>query len=175
MQKALSTFKIGLGSMQQKKIAAILDVFPDCELITVNVKPPINQPFTRQDTLDMAKFRAKNVKFYHPDLHLYIGIQNGIWNEKSELASYEVTADLYKDKWDRACIYIINSKGNREVVIWTDMVPVCSFFDHGVNGEWSNMDDPHSVVSYSETNRTKLLSDAIKKYVAYEFLGNFTK
>lgn len=169
-QNSSKTFKIALGSMNSKKLMGVSQAFPGANVIAQNVDLQISQPFDKATTENCAIIRAKAMQSEFPDYDLFIGIQNGIWektngnevNKSVISADPNIEVDKYENKVDGACIHMFG-KGLEPISIWTEEVFVVSFFTKGKNGEWSNMSDPHLVVS--SITRSDFIRDAISKYL----------
>jgi hypothetical protein len=181
---------IVIASTNKKKIQGVKDAFASFGDLFMFISCdtdescPIKQPFSRKETLDMTENRCTLASKLYPKADIIIGIQNGIWNDKLEecLKVGHYASIDYEKKWDRACIQIVGKPDSifsnpapNVVTFWTKMVPVMPFMDKGKNGEWSNLEDPHAIVSMMETNRSRLITEAIQHYAMEVFVNKILK
>eukprot|EP01089_Gocevia_fonbrunei_P009509 TRINITY_DN21829_c0_g1_i1.p1 TRINITY_DN21829_c0_g1~~TRINITY_DN21829_c0_g1_i1.p1 ORF type:complete len:167 (+),score=36.33 TRINITY_DN21829_c0_g1_i1:49-549(+) len=155
-----------VGSSSLIKRNAVSDAFSGYEVKTVpefeSAVPP--QPVGKQETEKGARYRAFVAKKIIPTANIWIGIENGMWQDDKD------------NTWvDGACIVILvcGKDGNHsEAVIWSDVIEIPENYPKGPNGEWSIDKDPHRIITNGKRPRAQFLSDALtawKNNVVLEF------
>jgi len=101
--------------------------------------------------------RAKGSMRACPEAEAWFGIENGMWEDCN-------------GKWvDGACIYVIVKGEVDPHIIWSDTIEIpllgTPFYQKkGPNGEWSELKDPHSVITQGKRSRRMFLSDSIDQW-----------
>lgn len=139
--------KIALGSTCKSKIRGVESAFTSALVKACDVPLEIKQPRSKLQTEELAIARASYAQTTFPDCDLFVGIQNGMWPiESKDNPLPPVVQDGYENMMDGACIYLFG-KNVEPVSLWTREVIVISFLQKGKHGEWSNLEDPHYLVS----------------------------
>ncbi|WP_285765876.1 DUF84 family protein [Peribacillus sp. SI8-4] len=74
--------KIAVGSKNPAKIQAVLDVYEEAEIISLQVASGVSdQPFSDEETMEGAVTRARNC-LVHSDADIGIGLEGGVVNMK---------------------------------------------------------------------------------------------
>ena len=151
--------RVGLGTGSALKIAALQEALPEGATVVPNpdaesgVRP---QPVGREETEHGAVNRAAATKTALPDLDAWVGIENGVW-----LAGAAAPEGCARE--DAACIAVLFADGT-ELRVWSDALPIPDRglpFKGGPNGEWSELKDPHAVLTSGARPRQAFLRDAI--------------
>jgi hypothetical protein len=180
--QVVETFRqVACGSTSAIKSAALRSQLPPTvQVVEVNafsMVPP--QPIGKSQTERGALNRAMGARERHPEADAWIGIENGMWS----LSDYDqVSTDPNEAvpcllpgntdpvpclNCDGACVVLlVNSKhGLRhgDLVTWTETlpIPISRPFSEGRLGEWSELKDPHAVLTNGAKPRQKFLEDAI--------------
>lgn len=180
--QVVETFRqVACGSTSAIKTAALRSQLPpSVQVIEVNafsMVPP--QPIGKSQTERGALNRAMGARERYPEADAWVGIENGMWS----LSDYDqVSTDPGEAvpcllpgntdpvpciNCDGACVVLlVNSKhGLRhgDLVTWTETlpIPISRPFSEGRLGEWSELKDPHAVLTNGAKPRQKFLEDAI--------------
>lgn len=161
-----------LGSTSPIKIGAISEVYPDNNVVGLNVSSGIpEQPVGKEQTLQGARNRAKNAisSTTSEDWIMAIGIENGIWPEDNGF-------------WVDGAAVVIITKDGKETVKWSDTIQVCDQLgcrrccildpetkkpllpDNSADdphGFWAGVSDPHIVLT--KKSRKDYIVDTLKK------------
>ncbi|MFE3973012.1 MULTISPECIES: DUF84 family protein [unclassified Peribacillus] len=77
-RRKVSILKIAVGSKNPAKVKAVLDVYVEAEIISLQVESGVSdQPFSDEETLDGAMTRARNC-LIHSDAEIGIGLEGGV-------------------------------------------------------------------------------------------------
>lgn len=160
---------IALGSCSFIKEKALKSAFQNFEIVCFNTESGVPaQPKGKEQTETGARNRCKKASIEakrEKNFVLAFGIENGCYKD----------GDGYW--YDIAAICVMNVEDGRELVFWSEKLQICKkqgcmlccdedgnmLIDPGPNGEWSELKDPHIVVTKGEKSREMFLSDAIEK------------
>mmetsp|Transcript_41696 Transcript_41696/g.61236 ORF Transcript_41696/g.61236 Transcript_41696/m.61236 type:complete len:297 (-) Transcript_41696:545-1435(-) len=117
-----------------------------------------SQPRGRDETRRGAANRALGARRAAPAADLWIGIQNGVYENASGVIVDASCLVCY-----RADDYKLGKGEEGSVCFWSDEleVPTDGSMRPGPNGEWSYLKDPHAVLTGGARPRHKFISDAI--------------
>jgi 1,5-anhydro-D-fructose reductase (1,5-anhydro-D-mannitol-forming) len=182
-----------LGSQSKIKLEAAEAAFPNHNVVGYSVnsgvpEQPVGMNETRLGALNRALGAAKaavNVKGESSSTsnqEWSVGVENGIWNpldpyckNTAKNASSSSSAD--DGTWvDGACCVAIRSDGEMRVV-WSDTINIPELssrpFNKGQNGEWSELKDPHLLLT--NVTRKEYLTKALSKLAKKCYNTNILK
>lgn len=155
MYKSKQIKSVALGSTLQIKIDAVQKVFPNAKIFTCDCSQDpevLEQPFSQTQTLQGSLKRMLLAKRNFPDVEMWIGIQNGIWDPKNP----DEAQKSYTGRVDGACVSIHYNK--KYTFQWTDTIPVVEMLHNHKNDKipkekWTELQDPHRLVNGYFLNR----------------------
>lgn len=93
---------IVVGTTSALKVKAVQAAFEDATVIGVKTSSGVPEQPLEEETEQGAKNRLSEAKRLHPDADLYIGIENGIFNEEGNYV-------------DKAIVVIENRDGQQQI------------------------------------------------------------
>ena len=152
---------VALGTGSPIKIEAVTEAFgPSFTVVpVVDAQSGVpSQPVGDAETLLGAKNRALEARKSVPKATVCIGIENGMRG---------ISGDENGPFEDVACVYAIWADG-REMSAWSDALAIPSVlpFRKSRDGCWSELKDPHAVLTNGAKPRKVFLREAIDRLLA---------
>ena len=177
----MSSFKdakvVGIGTGSQIKIDALREAFGGA----IEVRPKTDaqsgvsaQPVGKEETSQGAFNRAEEARAAFPDADAWVGIENGVWDVDPPVTNAKGQSCPQEDA---ACVAVLlpaasgdRSEPPRRFAVWSDVLPVPEQqhlpFGRGRDGEWSELKDPHAVLTDGQRPRKAFLVDALRQAIA---------
>jgi hypothetical protein len=166
-----------VGTESSIKINAVERYFKDstvsgCANVESGVRP---QPVGAEETATGAKNRAMAALSLDPEASVGIGIENGMmWEYDGKPVETPNEPSIFNAPTggsqlvDKACIAIIRVKTDANYVAtfdtrfyWSDSLTIPPVqdrpFSEGPNGEWSELKDPHVILTGGKKNREEFI------------------
>jgi hypothetical protein len=152
--------RIAIGSESAVKREAVERAFPGAEVLVVSgfVSAVPAQPVGAEETERGAQHRAHAARERHPDADLCIGIESGMIREAGAWV-------------DRACIVAISGGGGggKTTVGWSEALAIPDQASIVIaepplaeQPVWSQLKDPHVVVTGGKRSRADFIADALR-------------
>eukprot|EP01063_Lacrimia_lanifica_P006350 TRINITY_DN13844_c0_g1_i1.p1 TRINITY_DN13844_c0_g1~~TRINITY_DN13844_c0_g1_i1.p1 ORF type:complete len:176 (+),score=36.57 TRINITY_DN13844_c0_g1_i1:55-582(+) len=166
--------KVCVGTGSKIKIAAAQAVLPDAEVVAFPAAesgvPP--QPVGRAQTETGAVNRVKGAVAHCPDACAWVAFENGMWPQEPPREGYVGE--------DAACVVLVvrndltggraapTAAGTTTHVVWSEAlaIPKDLPFKRGPNGEWSELKDPHAILTDGAKPRQAFLVAALAQLFA---------
>jgi len=164
---------ISVGSGSAIKRKAVASVWPQAKIICYPVPSEIpEQPVGEEQTLQGAKNRARNAlkeslkDYVKPSF--VVGIENGMWLVPApenipddEKCKYRFDFSKKKCWVDGAAIVLMDSNYKLIDTLFSETIFIPEVHEMGPDSMWSNLKDPHSVVTGKP--RSQYLAETLAK------------
>ena len=181
----MSKFKearvVVIGTGSAIKIEAVREAFSGAVevLSKADARSGVSaQPVGREETRRGALNCAQEARVEFPNADAWLGIENGVW--PCERTPLPVDPNgLPCPREDAACVAILlpaasgdRNEPPRAQVVWSDALPIPHAehlsFGRGPGGEWSELKDPHAVLTEGRKPRKAFLVEALQKALLME-------